>query len=70
MDHRKQLWQIFLLAVVGIGGTAFGLGTQLCLAIDSGNGWWKVGTAVFAFLCLIFVLWTLLRQAFAGNTHA
>jgi hypothetical protein len=63
MEQRKRLWQIFWLAAVGIGGTAFALGIQLCLSIISGYGWPKVGLATFAFLCLLFVLWKLLRQA-------
>jgi bacteriorhodopsin len=67
MDQIKR-WQIFWLAAVGVGGTAFALGIQLCLSIISGYGWWKVGMAAFVFLCLLYVLWRSLRQALAENT--
>ncbi len=67
--NQKQRWQIFWLAAIGIGGTAFAFGIQLCLAIISGYGWWKAGMAGFSFLCVMFVLWKQLRQAMVENIH-
>lgn len=63
MDQSKPRRQIFWLAIVGVGGTAFAMGIQLCLAIINGYGWWKVSMAAFAFLCLTFVLWKVLRHS-------
>ena len=58
----RSLWQVFWVAVIGLGGTAFGLGANLVLALDEGRGWWKVGIAVLSYLCLCFVVWALLQR--------
>jgi hypothetical protein len=57
-EHR----QIFWVAVIGLGGSAFGLGSNLVVALDDGHGWWKVGLAAFSYLCLCFALWALLQR--------
>jgi hypothetical protein len=57
-DARVQIGS----AAFGLAGVAFGLGLQIGVSVFTGNGWWKVGIGTFAVLCLIFVLWTIVRQ--------
>jgi hypothetical protein len=58
MNPRFQIYA----AVFGIAGLTFGLGMQLAITIVSGDGWWKIGVAVFSILCLAFVLANVVRR--------
>jgi hypothetical protein len=58
-DARVQIGS----AAFGLAGVAFGLGLQIGVSVFTGNGWWKAGIGTFAVLCLIFVLWTIVRRS-------
>jgi hypothetical protein len=66
----KQRWRVYLVAIFGIGGVAFGWGIQFGLAMTDGRGWEKVGIGAFIFLCLAFVLWTLLWRPLGKSSDA